>query len=124
MIGSNHADGALSYQDRVVYWDNKSKETPVHLPDHIRQFDGYIKSAEKPVAGFLVIGPCFTDESSITAMQYQVQQGVPICLITAEELLQVAAKWSSQKGQNDETKFPLGYLLQIGRFNPSLLSGI
>lgn len=124
MIGSAHADGAISYQERMILWDNKSKETPVHLPDHIKQFDGYIKSAEKPVAGFLVIGPCFTEESGVIAMQYQVQNGVPICLITAEELIGVANSWSSEKKQNAETKFPLGYLLQIGRFNPTLLSAI
>lgn len=124
LIGSAHADGAISYQDRVIYWDNKSKETPVSLSDHIKQFDSYIKSSEKPVAGFLVIGPDFTEDSATIAMQYQVQNGVPICLITASELKQVASKWEEQRGNNTETKFPLGYLLQIGRFNPALLASL
>lgn len=124
LLGSAHADGALSYQDRLILWDNKSKESSVNLADHIRQFDGYIKNADKPVAGFLVIGPSFTEESSTAAMQYQVQNGVPICLITACDLKDVAAKWDAQRGQNSETKFPLGYLLQIGSFNPDLLSSI
>ena len=60
LIGTNHADGALSFQDRVIYWDNKSKETPVNLKDHIKQFDSYIKASEKSVACFFVIGPEFT----------------------------------------------------------------
>lgn len=124
LLGTAHADGALSHQDRLILWDNKSKETPVNLGDHIKQFDGYIKGAEKPVAGFLVIGPSYTGDSSVVAMQYQVQNGVPICLITAEELKTVAEGWSGQKSNSEETKFPLGYLIQTGRFNSALLAGI
>lgn len=124
MLGTAHADGALSHQDKLIFWDNKSKESAVNLADHIRQFDGYIRGADKPVAGFLVVGPSFTEDSSIVAMQYQVQNGVPICLITASELKAVAESWSGQKTKNEETKFPLGYLIQTGRFNPALLGGI
>lgn len=124
MLGTAHADGALSYQDKLILWDNKSKETPVNLADHIKQFDGYIKSADKPVAGFFVIGPSYSEDSSVVAMQYQVQNGVPICLITAEELKTVAEDWASKKSDSEDTKFPLGYLIQTGRFNPALLAGI
>lgn len=124
LLGTAHADGALSHQDRLVLWDNKSKETPVSLADHLRQFENYIKEAEKPVAGFIVIGPSFTEDSSTVAMQYQVRNGVPICLITASELKDVAENWIAQRGKKDDTKFPLGYLLQIGRFNPELLAAL
>lgn len=34
LIGTAHADGILSYQDKVIYWDNKSKGSPVNLKDH------------------------------------------------------------------------------------------
>ena len=119
LIGTNHADGALSYKDRVIYWDNKSKESPVNLKDHIRQFDTYIRQAEKPVAGFLVIGPAFTPESSLLAMQYQVESGTIISMITAAELKNLGEAWQAKKESN---AFPLGYLLQAGRFNPSLVA--
>lgn len=119
LVGSNHADGALSYRESVIYWDNKSKESAVNLKDHIRQFDSYIRGSEKPVAGFLVIGPDFTSESSLLAMQYQVENGTPITLITAEELKDIAEAWQKKK---DVSAFPLGYLLQPGRFNPALVA--
>lgn len=120
-VGNNHADGALSYKDQIILWDNKSKESEVNLKDHIRQFDSYIKNSEKPVAGFLVIGPSFTTESSKLAMEYQVNNSVIMCLITASELKKVADTWSSK---STGTAFPIGYLLQSGRFNPDLVIGL
>jgi len=121
LIGSNHADGALSYKDKVIYWDNKSKETAVNLKDHIKQFDSYIRQAEKPVAGFVVIGPEFTSESSLLAMQYQVENGTIISMITAAELKNLGEAWHAKKESN---AFPLGYLLQAGRFNPALVAAL
>lgn len=121
LVGTNHADGALSYKDRVIYWDNKSKESPVNLKDHIKQFDSYIKQSEKPVAGFLVIGPDFTPESGLLAMQYQVENGIMISMITAKEFKTLAEAWTKK---NDAGAFPLGYLLQVGRFNPALVAAL
>ncbi len=124
LIGTNHADGALSFQDKVIYWDNKSKESPVNLKDHIKQFDSYIKASEKPVACFFVIAPEFTAESSLLAMQYQVENGISITLITAEELKNIAEAWSSKKSEKMEDPFPLGYMVQPGRLNKELIAGI
>ncbi len=124
LVGSAHADGALSFQDKLIFWDNKSKESQVNLKDHIKQFDGYIKSADKPVAGFFVIGPCFTPESSLLAMEYQVQNGVPVTMITANELKQIADGWMTKSKSSQEKAFPLGYLLQPGRLNLALLEGV
>jgi hypothetical protein len=121
LVGTNHADGALSHKDRIVYWDNKSKESPVNLKDHIKQFDGYIRQSEKEVSGFLVIGPEFTPESSLVAMQYQVENGSMISMITATELKTLAESWAAKK---DAGAFPLGYLLQSGRFNPALVAAM
>lgn len=121
LIGSNHADGALSFRDKVIYWDNKSKESPVNLKDHLKQFDGYIRASEKTVAGFMIIGPEFTPESSLLAMQYQVENGILITLITAAELKNLAQRWMSAQKADGQDAFQLGYLLQPGRFNPSLI---
>lgn len=121
LIGSNHADGALSFRDKVIYWDNKSKESAIHLKDHLRQFDTYIRSSEKAVAGFVVIGPDFTAESSVLAMQYQVENGILITLITATELKELALRWKSAQKAETQDAFQLGYLLQPGRFNPNLI---
>ena len=124
LVGTNHPDGAVSFQDKVIYWDSKSKEGPVNLKDHIRQFDGYIKSSERAVACFLVIGPDFTEESSLFAMQYQVQNSTTILLITAEELKEIAENWSAKGTPNQEDPFPLGYFVQPGRFNRALLGAL
>jgi hypothetical protein len=121
LVGTEHPDGALSYRDELIYWDNKSKETPVNLKDHLRQFDCYIKNADKKVACFLVIGPEFTLESAGLAMQYQVQNGTTITLITAEELKSLAEEWKARGQRNSGNLFPLGYLVQPGRFNRSLV---
>ena len=121
-VGQSHADGALSFRDEILYWDNKSKESPVNLKDHIKQFDRYIRSSEKPVAGFLVIAPSFTDESSILTMQYKVENGTTITLLTAAELKSVAEQWATKQMKAKTAEpFPLGYLIQQGRFNPSLV---
>jgi len=121
LVGTNHADGALSYKDKIILWDNKSKESMVNLKDHIKQFDSYIRDSDKPVAGFVVFGPEFTPESSLLAMQYQVENGTMISMITALELKELAEKWSSK---NEGSAFPLGYLLQSGRFNPQLVAAL
>lgn len=121
LIGTAHADGALSYQNKIIFWDNKSKEVQVCLQHHIKQFDAYIKEAEKPVACFLVIAPDFTPDSGPLAMQYQVQNQVTILLITAAELKDVAERWYAKTSGKMEDPFPLGYLIQPGRFNPALL---
>lgn len=124
LIGTSHADGVLSFQDKVVFWDNKSKESPVNLKDHVKQFDGYIRSSEKKVAGFLVVGPEFTPDSSLLAMQYQVENGTTITLITAEELKTIADEWSAKNAKKQEDPFPLGYLIQPGRFNRALVAAL
>jgi hypothetical protein len=120
-VGTCHADGVLSFQDQIILWDNKSKESPVNLKDHIKQFDGYIKSSEKKVACFLVIGPSFTDESRILAMQYKVEHQVTITLITANELKDIGEKWAAANAAKDSGPFPLGYLVQVGRFDPVMV---
>lgn len=124
MVGTSRADGALSYKDKVLYWDNKSKETAVHLQDHIKQFDGYIKTSDKPIAGFLVIAPDFTPESSALAMKYQVENGMTISLIKAEDLKDVAEKWEKKSSKGNEDLFPLGYLIQPGFFNKALIASL
>lgn len=122
LIGSAHADGVLSYRDRVIVWDNKSKEKPVHLKDHVKQFDGYIRSSERPVAGFWVIGPDFTPESQALAMQFTVDTGVTITLIRAADLKFIADAWEKRNGEKSDEAFPLGYMIQSGLFNPALVA--
>lgn len=120
MSGSEHPDGMLSFNDKLILWDNKSKETDVNLIDHIKQFDRYIKNSEKPVSVFMVIAPSFTDNSAAECAKYSMQNDTLILLITAAELKDLAEKWS-QNNKGDEP-FPLGYFKQSGRFNKDLVS--
>jgi hypothetical protein len=119
LIGSEHPDGILSFNDKLIMWDNKSKETEVNLKDHIHQFDRYIRSSEKNVASFLVIGPAFTQNSIEEAMKYQLLNDTVITLITAKNLKELAIHWQMKKG---EETFPLGYFKQPGVFNSKLIS--
>jgi hypothetical protein len=115
--GSNHPDGLLSLQMNYFMWDNKSKESPVNLKDHISQFDAYMNQADKPVPVFLVIGPDFTAESETEAVLYHAQHfDRNIALITAEDLKNLADEWSSKANKRREDSFPLGLLAATGRF--------
>ena len=118
LVGSEHADGKLSYNDKYILWDNKSKETDVNLKDHILQFDGYIRSSDKPVAVFMVIAPSFTENSVKECVKYSLVNDTQILLITADELKEVAEMW--HKNHPDES-FNLGFFKQNGRFDKSLL---
>lgn len=120
MSGTEHSDGMLSFNNKLILWDNKSKETDVNLIDHIKQFDRYIKNAEKPVAVFMVIAPSFTENSAAECAKYSMQNDTLILLITATELKNLAEQWS-QNNKGDEP-FPLGYFKQNGRFNKDLVS--
>lgn len=119
LTGTEHPDGKLSYNDRYILWDNKSKETPVNLQDHIAQFDRYIRSSDKPVTVFMVIAPSFTENSIKECVKYSLINDTQILLITADELKEVAERW--HKAHPDEI-FNLGYFKQNGRFDKSLLT--
>ena len=119
LTGTEHPDGKLSFKDKYIMWDNKSKETPVNLKDHIQQFDRYIKSSDKDVVVFMVIAPDFTPQSVQECVDYSLNNDTQILLITAEELKTVAEAWS--KKHNGEM-FNLGYFKQNGRFDIKLLN--
>lgn len=120
--GSNHPDGLLSLGSHYLMWDNKSKESPVNLRDHISQFDSYMDNAEKPVPIFLVIGPAFTEESESEAIQYRAQHfGRAITLITAGELRELAEEWAHPENKRRDEPFPLGLLGANGRYSRNQL---
>ena len=118
LTGTEHPDGKLSFNDKYILWDNKSKETPVNLLDHISQFDRYIKSSDKPVSVFMVIGPSFTENSIKECVKYSLSNDTLILLITADELKEVAEQW--HKHHPDES-FNLGFFKQNGRFDKTKL---
>lgn len=111
LTGTEHPDGMLAYKDKLIMWDNKSKESPVNLKDHIRQFDRYISGSQKPVAGFVVVADSFTPESSKEAMKYKIDNDIPIALLSATDLREVATDYQRK---NDEDPFPLANFLQAG----------
>ena len=120
MSGTEHPDGILSFNDKLIMWDNKSKEAPVSLAEHIRQFDRYIKNSTKPVSVFMVIGPAFTADSVKDCAKYAMSSDTLILLITAEELKTLAEKWSKRHATDAEV-LPLGIFKQNGRFNSDLI---
>jgi hypothetical protein len=119
LTGTDHPDGKLSFKDKYIMWDNKSKETPVNLKDHIQQFDRYIKTSDKDVVVFMVIAPDFTSQSVQECVDYSLNNDTQILLITADELKTVAEKWNKT---NHGKIFNLGYFKQNGRFDISLLN--
>lgn len=119
LTGTEHPDGKLSFKDKYIMWDNKSKETAVNLKDHIQQFDKYIKSSEKDVVVFLVIAPEFTPQSVQECVDYSLNNDTQILLITADELKTVAELWNKK---HKAEIFNLGYFKQNGRFDIKLLN--
>lgn len=119
LTGTDHPDGKLSFKDKYIMWDNKSKESAVNLKDHIQQFDRYIKTSDKDVVVFMVIAPEFTAQSVQECVDYSLNNDTQILLITAEELRTVAETWAKKhKGEI----FNLGYFKQNGRFDIKLLN--
>lgn len=119
MSGTEHPDGILSFNDKLIMWDNKSKETDVSLAEHIKQFDRYIKNSSKPVSVFMVIGPSFTSDSQKECAKYAMSNDTIILLITATELKALAENWSKAHA-TDKEPLPLGVFKQNGRFNLEL----
>lgn len=119
LTGTEHPDGKLSFKDKYIMWDNKSKESPVNLKDHIHQFDGYIQSSDKEVVVFLVIGPSFTENSVKECVDYSLNHDTQILLITADELKTIAETWHKK---HPGEMFNLGYFKQNGRFDPCKVS--
>ncbi len=118
LTGTDHPDGKLSFKDKYIMWDNKSKESAVNLKDHIQQFDRYIKTSEKEVVVFMVIAPEFTPQSVQVCVDYSLNNDTQILLITADELKTVAETWYKK---HPGEIFNLGYFKQNGRFDISLL---
>jgi len=119
LTGTDHPDGKLSFKDKYIMWDNKSKETAVNLKDHMQQFDRYIKTSDKDVVVFMVIAPQFTAQSVQECVDYSLNNDTQILLITADELKSVAETWNKKhKGEI----FNLGYFKQNGRFDIKLLN--
>lgn len=114
LSGTEHPDGILSYKDRLIMWDNKSKETSVSLKDHIKQFHRYIQSSGKPVACFIVIAPSFTEDSNKEARKYQIENDVPIALLKADSFLSVAKSFG---GDSNDDPFPLANFIQSGEID-------
>lgn len=119
LTGTEHPDGKLSYKDKYIMWDNKSKETPVNLKDHIQQFDRYIKTSEKEVVVFVVIAPDFTSQSIQECVDYSLNNDTMILLITADELKTLAENWDKK---HHGEMFNLGYFKQNGRFDIKLIN--
>lgn len=119
LTGTEHPDGKLSFKDKYIMWDNKSKETPVNLKDHIQQFDKYIKNSDKEVVVFMVIAPDFTPQSVQECVDYSLNNDTQILLITANELKTVAESWNKK---HNAQIFNLGYFKQNGRFDIKLLN--
>jgi len=119
LTGTDHPDGKLSFKDKYIMWDNKSKESAVNLKDHIQQFNRYITTSDKEVVVFMVIAPDFTPQSVQECVDYSLNNDTQILLITADELKTVAETWA--KKHTGEI-FNLGYFKQNGRFDIKLLN--
>ena len=113
LVGSEHPDGILSFNNKLIMWDNKSKETPVKLKDHLDQFKRYISKSKKEVEFFMVIGPDFTEDSIVEARRFSFSNNTMITLVRAADLKKLASDWSnSKKGES----FPIRFFQQSGLF--------
>lgn len=112
----NVPDGIIYLKNKkAVLWDNKSSETEVHLKDHLEgQFNQYIRKEQNKgndLFFFMVIGPCFSEDSSRLARIYKTDTDQDVCLVEATVLKQIADIWSSK---NPDKEFPLGVFNKAG----------
>jgi hypothetical protein len=125
--GSNHPDGRALVDDphRVLLWDCKSCETDYALTDRLsRQFLAYATAASPAVASpLLVIAPAFSEGSvdAIVRLKVQCPPGTEIALITADDLLWLAERWSKRGPEQGRRSLPWEVLATTGLLDRTIL---
>lgn len=95
------ADGEIHQDGRWILWDNKRRTGEFKLGAKTRAtIKSYIdtKNQQHEVAGFLIIAPEFSESAESNSKKLEIQTGVDIRLIRAEDFRRLATIWMDRFG--------------------------
>lgn len=90
------ADGEIEQGGKWLLWDNKRRAGVFKLDASTRaKIKSYIdtKNQQHDVEWFLIIAPAFADSAEDNAVKLEMQTGVDIRLVTAENIRRLALIW-------------------------------
>lgn len=113
------ADGEIEQDSDWLLWDNKRRSGPFKLGASTRStIKSYIdrKNQQHEVNWFLVIAPEFSDSAEDDALKIEMQTGVDVRLLRAEDIQRLANIWEG-KYASPERELPLSVFKGAGRLN-------
>lgn len=113
------ADGEIEQDGTWLLWDNKRRSGPFKLGASTRAtMKSYIdrKNQQHEVGWFLIIAPDFASSAEDDALKLEMQTGIDIRLLKAENLRRLANIWESQFASPDR-ELPLSIFKGAGELN-------
>lgn len=113
------ADGEIEQDENWLLWDNKRRVGPFKLGASTRAtMKSYIdrKNQQHDVRWFVIIAPVFAESAADDALKLEMQTGVNIRLLRAEDLQRLANIWLG-KFAGDGRALPLSIFNGAGRLN-------
>lgn len=113
------ADGEIEQDGDWLLWDNKRRSGPFKLGANTRStIKSYIdrKNQQHEVNWFLVIAPEFSDSAEDDALKIEMQTGVDVRLLRADDIQRLANIWEG-KYASPERELPLSVFKGAGRLN-------
>lgn len=113
------ADGEINQDGEWLLWDNKRRSGPFKLGANTRStIKSYIdrKNQQHDVEWFLIIAPEYADSAGDDALKVEMQTGVDVRLLTAEDMQRLANIWEG-KYASSERELPLSVFKGSGKLN-------
>lgn len=113
------ADGEIEQDGDWLLWDNKRRSEPFKLGAGTRStIKSYIdtKNQQHEVKWFLIIAPAYSDSAEDDALKLEMQTGVDIRLLEAEDIQRLANIWQGKYASPDR-ELPLSVFKGTGRLN-------
>lgn len=113
------ADGEIEQDGKWLLWDNKRRAGEFKLGANTRaKIKSYIdtKNQQHEVEWFLIIAPDFSETADENALKLEIQAGVDIRLIRAEDFRRLADVWKDRFAAPDR-ELPLSIFTGTGELN-------
>lgn len=120
------ADGEIEQEGKWLLWDNKRRTGPFKLGANTRaKIKSYIdtKNQQHDVHWFLIIAPEFSESCADNALKLEVQTGVDIRLIRANDFKRLAAIWQDNFAEPDR-ELPLSVFKGTGELDLDIVKDI
>lgn len=113
------ADGEINQDGEWLLWDNKRRSGPFKLGANTRStIKSYIdrKNQQHDVKWFLIIAPEFAESAEDDALKVEMQTGIDVRLLQAEDIQRLANIWEGKYASSDRD-LPLSVFKGAGKLN-------